>query len=332
MKKNEKIKFQIFSTDYDIQKVKDSFEVYALKDQYYAAELNNRYPRLIFHFKEIEKEKTNLKADILIIEDDVICIVKYFYLLELYAKKYSVPTIEIIVACTKAESVHFVLDQLKHNTNPNPYPKLIILDFDLQEEKDSSKSIWEILNKIEGFFWETEYLAVSGFKSLEGAFKTFESKLRNLHHRTYEKERLDDHKLMLNNLEFLLNRDEHQEDTKSAFDRIYDKGREKYLLMEKEYGNKLVESTIKFLDLLEIGIKTTCQKRHKLDATEHKIKNLKGNFYNKVTLTQQIHSRHQIINELLYLSHHVPQILNRWEFFEYQVCHHRFSKHLNCPI
>lgn len=332
MKKDKKIEFQVLSTSYDIKKVKDSFTAYCKKDPYYATELQKNFPKLINHYKEIEEQKIPLKADILIVEDDIICIIKYFYLLGLYTKKYSTPTIKNVIACTKSDAVFFVLDNLIHLDNTNPSPKLIILDFDLQEEKETASSILYIVKKIEGYNWYPEFLAVSGFKSKEGAFKDFEGRLRNLHHRTYEKERLDDHSLMLDNLEFLLNRSEHETENKTAFDKLREKGDLAYQHLERIYGKSLVESTILFLDKLENGIRNSCQKKEKLNADTHQILNMKGNYYNSKTLAQQIPHRAKVINALLQLSYHTQYILNRWELFEYQVCHHDFSKkHLKCP-
>tara|TARA_R110002072_G_scaffold7503_2_gene40949 strand:+ start:743092 stop:744126 length:1035 start_codon:yes stop_codon:yes gene_type:complete len=332
MRKNNKINFQVLSTDYDHEKATASFLAYCKKSPYYAPTIKQRYPQLIKKYKEELSQEVPLRCDILIIEDDIICILKYFYLLERYIEKYTTPIIQKVIACTKAASVHSILDNLSHSNNSHAKPKLIILDFDLQEEKDSANSIVDIANRIEKFNWHPEYLAVTGFKSIKGDFKAFEDKLRNRHHRTYEKERLDDHDLMLDNLEFLLNRSEHEQKMSSKLDLLYKKGDEAYTKLEREFGKKATKSTIHFLDILEKGIKNSCMKMEKLNADSHKIPNMRGNFYNATTLAQQISKRHELINKLLVLSYHTSHLFYRWEFFEYQVCHHRFSsKHLNCP-
>ena len=335
MESINKIEFEILSTDYDIHKVTDGFESYREKDSYYTADLAVKYPDLIKNYTERKKEKRPLSAEILIIEDDIICITKYLYLIELYTRRYKHPKINNVIACTKSESVHYVLDNLAHPKNKGSKPKLIILDFDLQEKGDSLKSILEVVDRIDGFDWYPEYLAVSGFKSVkEKGYASFEARLRENHHRTYEKERLDDHELMIHNLEFLLNRKEHQIDQSKGINKLKSVGNNAYLKLEREKGKKAIESTIRFLDNLEEGIRRTCQKQEKFNPDIHLIKNLRGTQpYTKSSLTQQITDRHQIINRLLLLKHHTPFLQKKWEFFEYQVCHHKYSKkHLRCPL
>ncbi|MEP0264198.1 hypothetical protein [Dokdonia sp.] len=332
MDKKEILGFEVVSTDYDIEKVRQGFEAYCEMDPYFAVEIEKRFPHLIKHFKNIEERKQPLRADILIIEDDIICIIKYFYFIELYTQKYKYPEIKYVVACTKAESVHSILDNLAHPKNINSKPRLIILDFDLQEKRDSAKSILKIVNRIEDFNWYPEYLAVSGFKSRKGEFESFEIKLRENHHRTYKKERLDDKESMIDDLEFLLNRRHVDYKEKDRIDELYKVGNDAYLKLERRFGKKKIESTIKFLDGLELGIKASCQKQEKLNPDIHKIINMKGGFYNRSKLSQQIRVRFEIINKLLLLSYHTSFLRNRWEFLEYQICHHQFSKkYLRCP-
>lgn len=283
--------FKILTTDYDFEKVNTVFKSYCKKSPFYSKKLKNLFPKLIQNYKEVRNQKLPLRADILIVEDDVICIVKYFNLIEAYVRKYNHPVIKSVIACTKADAVYFCLSNLTYHNNPNPVPKLIILDFDLQEKKESAKSILKIVEKIENLMWyDTEYLAVSGFKSIEGAFKPFEDKLKNEHHRTYEKERLDDRKLMLDNLEFLLNRTQHQKKQIPLIQKYYKEGEEAFKKLERQQGQKRIQSTILFLDNLENGIKNSCEKMQKLNADIHRIPTMseEGKFYSRSSLTQEL--------------------------------------------
>lgn len=134
------------------------------------------------------------------------------------------------------------------------------------------------------------------------------------------------------NLEFLLIKKETKK-TPSKIEELYEKSKKAYLALEYSVGRQKIQSSIQFLNNLEQGIRDSCGKTNKLNADIHAIPTLKGiGNYNRCKLSQELKKRAIIINELLHLSYRSSNIVNRWEYVEFQVCHFRFYKNLNCPV
>ena len=202
--------FQVVCTSYDKSNVSISFENCCENDPYYALKIQKSNPELIIDYQELQDKDKLLQADILIIEDDIACILKYFYLIEQYVKEYKTPTIREIIACTKYHASNYVLSSLTNPKNKQKPPVLIILDFDLQEKENSPKYLEKTILRLQSLNRdESKIMAVSGYKGKEGPYKHFEDWLRERDYMTYRKEELDNTLLMIDKLQYYMNRSEH---------------------------------------------------------------------------------------------------------------------------
>ena len=69
------------------------------------------------------------------------------------------------------------------------------------------------------------------------------------------------------------------------------------------------------------------------EGDKHKIRNMKGNFYRRETLSDQLNDRHEVINDLLHYSNMISSFKQRWILFEYQVCNFKlYKKKRDCKL
>lgn len=329
MLRKSEVSINIVCTDYDHESVHRSFMNLCESDPYFAQKIQAEHPNLIVKTSQILASGEKFGADVLIIEDDVICILQYLKVIDVYRSKYKIPTIKQIVACTKYDAANFLIDMLNHPDNNSSLPKLGILDFDLRELENSGSLMLKLANRIYDTFNEIELMGVSGFKLLKGQFQPLETWMRELHFETYRKEDLDDTERMVDNLEFRLNR--HPVNNLEGINKIKQQGQLLYDKLCSEYTLSKVEKAIGLLDMIEKGIGKTCGKNEKFKPDKHTIPNRKGGTYNRVMLIQQTSRQKEILNKLLVLSEKHGLFPGRWEFLIYQICYFGLAFHFRCP-
>lgn len=329
MLRKSEVNIKILCAEYDQESVQRSFLNQCESDPYFTGNIHEEYPNLIGKASQIIASGEKLEADILIIDDDVICILQYLKVIDVYRSRYKTPVIKHIVACTKYDAANFLIDMLSHPYNNSLTPKIAIIDFDLRELASSGSSMLRLAKKIYDIFDEIELMGVTGFKLLKGEFRPLETWMRELHFETYRKEDLDDIERMVDNLEFRLNRSPL--DNLKGISEIKGQGKFLYDKLCSEYTLNKVEKAIELLDIIEKGIVKTCGKKEKFKPDEHKVLNRKGGTYNRVMLTQQTSRQKEILNRLLVISENHGLFQARWEFLIYQICYHGLAFHFRCP-
>jgi hypothetical protein len=293
----------------------------------YCIQLEQRIPKLICDFSEKEVHSNpELLADVIIVDDEIRCIVQYFKAIEQFAES-SKFAIKNVIACTKSRAAHIVFGCVYKNVTekisqnqPATDPKLVLLDFHLREEDDSNNYaiLTGLVEKVFSLWqkYDIDIVGVSGFAFAEdSSFSPFQQWLRDELIYTFPKVDLwVDERMTIHLHNYLMRtRKETPKD---------EKRKEGYKLLEKleeKHGKKKLDSAVILLDAIEAAIDVVEAASNEVSLENLAVFNKDGTAYTKKAFEVEVGNKCDIIAELINNRKKILQYDTRWDRFIHHV-------------
>lgn len=325
------INFQVVTTDYDNASIKKELKVMIeTQGDAFAEKLNKASSDFISSYRDkIVYDNADLEADIIVIDDQLSCILQYFKTITKFSETDNFP-IKSVIGCTKSNAAHIVLDKVnsnllrKHSVNSKLFaPKLVIMDFELKEQdvlnnvSTDSFILKGLVNKVLGNWdiFNTDVVAVSAYAFKDDKrFNEFQQLLRDGLVYTFPKQPdlWDEERMFVYYRNYLL-----RERSKPSKELVNLKVEQEKLLIgiETKHEKWKVDSTVELLDSVEAAIKHL---EHEGKTVNHDLLNPKvrkkdGSFYTANSFKGEVGKKKDVIADIIGNANQIPSFKNRWD-------------------